>query len=330
MSDPTLDVVAIGNAIVDVLAPADDALVEKLGLSKGAMNLVDADESARIYAALGPAVEQSGGSAANTCAGIASFGGTAGFVGRVRDDQLGEVFAHDLRSIGVQFETRAATSGAATARSMILITPDAHRTMCTFLGAAAELEPDDVPSELIRAGAVTYLEGYLWDQPLAKDAIRHSAAIAHAAGRRVAFTLSDSFCVERHRDEFLALIDREVDVLFANEAEITALYETDDFDAAVAAVQPHCEITALTRSELGAVVTGPGGVYVIPAEPVSHLVDTTGAGDQFAAGFLYGLTHGLEAEDCGRLGALAAAEVIEHVGPRPETSLRKLASPILD
>ena len=330
MSDPTLDVVAIGNAIVDVLAPADDALVERLGLEKGAMNLVDAEESTRIYAALGPAVEQSGGSAANTCAGIASFGGTAGFVGRVRDDQLGEVFAHDLRSIGVQFETRAATSGAATARSMILITPDAHRTMCTFLGAAAELEPDDVPAELIRAGAITYLEGYLWDQPAAKAAIRHSAETAHAAGRRVAFTLSDPFCVERHREEFLALVESDIDVLFANEAEITALYGNDDFDAAVAAIQGHCEIAALTRSALGAVVTGPSGVHVVPAEPISHLVDTTGAGDQFAAGFLYGLTHGLAVAECGRLGTLAAAEVIEHVGPRPETSLRKLGSTILD
>ncbi len=329
MSDPTLDVVAIGNAIVDVLAPADDALVERLGLAKGAMNLVDADESARIYAAIGPAVEQSGGSAANTCAGIASFGGTAGFVGRVRDDQLGEVFAHDLRSIGVRFETLAATTGLATARSMILITPDAHRTMCTFLGAAAELEPEDVPASLIESGAITYLEGYLWDQPSAKAAIRHSAATAHAAGRRVAFTLSDSFCVERHREEFLALIENDVDVLFANEAEITALYETDDFDVAAAAVQRHCEIAALTRSEKGAVITDPGGVHVIPAEPISQLVDTTGAGDQFAAGFLYGLTHGLAVAESGRLGALAAAEVIEHVGPRPETSLRELASPIL-
>jgi sugar/nucleoside kinase (ribokinase family) len=256
---------------------------------------------------------------------LSSFGASVGFIGRVRDDQLGEVFTHDIRAIGVDFETPPASDGAPTGRCLIVVTPDAQRTMSTFLGAASQLGPEDIDPDAVAATDVTYLEGYLFDQPEAKEAFRHAARIAHDAGNRVALTLSDSFCVERHRADFRDLVERQTDVLFANEHEICSLYEVDDFDDAAEHVRGHCEIAALTRSEKGSVVVAGDDVHVVRAHSVVEVVDTTGAGDQYAAGFLYGLTHGHDLPTCGRLGALAAAEVISHLGARPETSLAELA-----
>ena len=326
----TLDVVGIGNALVDVLSHEGDEFLARHGLVRGAMSLVDADQADRLYDAMGPAVEISGGSAANTMVGVASLGGTAAFIGRVRDDQLGRVFAHDIRASGVHFETPPARDGLSSGRCLIVVTPDAERTLNTFLGAAAEIGPDDVGPDLVAAAQVTYLEGYLFDQPSAKDAFRHAAELAHDAGRRVALTLSDGFCVDRHRDDFRTLVEREVDVLFANEAEICALYEVDEFDDALQNVLHHCEIAALTRSAKGSVIVSGDDVHVIDAHPLDGpVVDTTGAGDLYAAGFLFGLTHGYDLGRCGRLGSLAAAEVISHLGARPETALAELATPIL-
>jgi sugar/nucleoside kinase (ribokinase family) len=319
------DVLAVGNALVDVLSQESDEFVREHGLERGAMTLVDAARAEALYAAMGPATEVSGGTAANTVAGLASFGASVGFIGRVRDDQLGEVFTHDIRAIGVDFETPPASDGAPTGRCLIVVTPDAQRTMSTFLGAASQLGPEDIDPDAVAATDVTYLEGYLFDQPEAKEAFRHAARLAHEAGNRVALTLSDSFCVERHRADFLDLVEHGVDVLFANEDEIRALYEADDFDTALAHVRGHCEIAALTRSEKGSVVVAGDGVHVVRPHSVAEVVDTTGAGDQYAAGFLYGLTHGYDLPTCGRLGALAAAEVISHLGARPETSLAELA-----
>jgi sugar/nucleoside kinase (ribokinase family) len=273
---------------------------------------------------MGPGVESSGGSAANTMAGLASLGGEAAFIGKVRDDQLGEVFAHDIRSIGVTFDTAPATDGAATARCLILVTPDAQRTMNTFLGAAAEFSPEDVDANLIHAAQVTYLEGYLWDREAAKEAFLKAAQLAHAKDRKVALTLSDAFCVDRHRASFQDLVDGHIDILFANEDEITSLYETDDFDTALQLVRGKCDVAALTRSEKGCVIVAGDEVHVIDAEPVEKVVDTTGAGDQFAAGFLYGLTNGYGLAKAGRIGSIAAAEVISHLGARPEKSLKQL------
>jgi sugar/nucleoside kinase (ribokinase family) len=279
---------------------------------------------------MGPATEISGGSAANTTVGIASLGGTAAFVGRVNDDQLGAVFGHDLRAAGVEFTTPAATDGAPTGRCLIIVTPDAQRTLNTYLGASAQLGPDDLDDALIGRAQVLYLEGYLWDEPEAKDAFRRAAAVAHEVGNRVALTLSDGFCVDRHRGEFLDLIAHEVDVLFANEVEITSLYEVGEFDDALQLVRDQCEIAALTRSEKGSVVVTRDEVHVVDAHPVIEVVDTTGAGDLYASGFLYGLTHGYDLGTAGRLGALAAAEVISHVGARPQTSLAALAAGLLE
>jgi sugar/nucleoside kinase (ribokinase family) len=324
----SVDVVGVGNALVDVLSHEADAFLEEHGLVKGSMALIDAERADTLYGAMGPATEISGGSCANTMVGIASFGGRAAFVGRVRDDQLGGVFAHDIRASGVGFETPAATDGAPTGRCLILVTPDAERTQNTFLGAASEIGPDDVGTDLVGGGQVTYLEGYLFDQPLAKEAFRHAARLAHDASRRVSLTLSDSFCVERHRADFQALVEHEVDILFANEAEICALYEVDDFDAALQRVRHQCEVAALTRSAKGSVIVNGDEVHVVDAEPVpTGVVDTTGAGDQYAAGFLYGFTHGYDLGTCGRLGAIGAAEVIAHLGARPETDLATLAAP---
>jgi sugar/nucleoside kinase (ribokinase family) len=319
------DVVALGNALVDVLAHEDDEFVRAHGLERGAMVMADAVTSERIYAALGPATEMSGGSAANTVAGVASFGGRAAYVGKVRDDQLGKVFAHDLRAAGVHYDTPMAPDGPSTGRCLVVVTPDAHRTMCTYLGASSQLAPDDVDEALIASGRVVYLEGYLWDQPAAKAALAHAAGVARQAGARVAFTLSDPFCVDRHRAEFLDLLEHHVDVLFANDDEIRSLYEVDDFDAALQAVRGHCEIAALTRSEHGSVVASGDEVHVVSAQP-ADVVDTTGAGDLYAAGFLFGLTHGRGLAECGRLGSLAAAEVIAHLGARPQVSLADLAA----
>jgi len=325
-----LDVVGIGNALVDVLSHEDEEFLERHALVKGAMALIDSDRAASLYDDLGPAIEVSGGSVASTMVGIASFGGDAAFVGRVADDQLGTVFAHDIRAAGVHFETPPVPGGLPTGRCLIVVTPDAERTLNTFLGAAAEIGPDDVSPDLIAAGQITYLEGYLFDQPLAKEAFRHAARLAHEASRRVALTLSDGLCVDRHRDDFRALVDHEVDVLFANEAEICALYEVDDFDTALQQVSRHCEVAALTRSAKGSVIVSGAEVHVVDAHPVERgVVDTTGAGDQYAAGFLYGFTHGYDLRRCGQLGSLAASEVISHLGARPETSLAALAAPVL-
>jgi sugar/nucleoside kinase (ribokinase family) len=321
--------VGIGNALVDVLAHDDDAFLAAHGMTKGTMALVDAEAAERIYAAMGPAVEASGGSAANTMAGIAGLGGRAAFIGRVRDDQLGAVYAHDLRAAGVHFQVPPAPDGAPTGRCLIVVTPDAQRTMNTYLGASVELDAGDVDEDLVAAAQVTYLEGYLWDADGARDAFRRAAQVAHAHGRRVALTLSDPFVVERHRDTFLELIDGEVDLLFANEQEIRSLYEVHDFDAALQRVRHHCEVAALTRSEKGSVIVAGDEVHVVDAAPVpgGRVVDTTGAGDLYAAGFLFGWCRGDDLGRCGRLGALAAAEVIGHLGARPETSLRRLLAP---
>jgi sugar/nucleoside kinase (ribokinase family) len=323
------DVVGIGNALVDVLSHEDHDFVTRQGLERGAMQLIDTDRAEELYAAMGPATEISGGSAANTMVGIASLGGTSAFVGRVNDDQLGAVFGHDLRAAGVAFTTPPATDGVPTGRCLIVVTPDAQRTLNTYLGASAQLGPGDLDADLVARSQVLFLEGYLWDEPEAKEAFRRAVGIAHDAGNRVAFTLSDGFCVDRHRAEFLDLVEHHVDVLFANEIEITSLYEVDEFDDALQRVQHHCEIAALTRSEKGSLIVTRDEVHLIDAHPVEHVVDTTGAGDLYAAGFLFGLTHGYDLGTAGRLGALAAAEVIGHLGPRPQVSLADLARPLL-
>jgi sugar/nucleoside kinase (ribokinase family) len=328
MSDADFDVLGIGNALVDVIASVDDDFIAAHDFPRGATTMVDLDRADAVYADLPPAQEISGGSCANTIAGLASFGASVAFVGRVRDDQLGKVYSHDLRALGVHFDVMPATTGPATGRCLIMVTPDAHRTQCTYLGASTFIGPEDVDSEVVARARVTYLEGYLWDQPPAKVAIRKAAAAARGAGRQVAFTLSDPFCVDRHRDEFRDLVANEIDVLFGNEAEICSLYEVDDFDTALQRVRRHCRVGALTRSEHGSVVIGADELHVIDAEPVDRLVDTTGAGDQYAAGFLYGLTDGHDLATCGRLGSMAAAEVISHFGARPAVSLAKLAEGI--
>ncbi len=320
------DVLCFGNAIVDVLAHADDAFLARHDMAKGSMALIDADRATSLYDDMGPAVEISGGSAANTAAGIASFGGQVGFVGKVGADQLGEVFTHDIRAVGVDYEVvRAAEGGSPTARCLILVTPDAQRTMNTFLGASAEVHPDDVPLDRVRATKVLYCEGYLWDPPEAKAAMRAAMTAAVEANVKVAFTLSDAFCVDRHRDEFLELLDGPVDILFANEAEIMSLYETASWEAAVDRVRGHVEIACLTRSDAGShIVAGHSEIQIL-AQPVAKVVDTTGAGDLYASGFLYGYTRGFELVTCGDLAALAAAEVISHVGARPQRPLAELA-----
>jgi sugar/nucleoside kinase (ribokinase family) len=324
-----LDVIGIGNALVDVLSHADEDLVVRQGLAKGTMRLVDEARARALYEAMGPGVEISGGSAANTVVGVASFGGRAHYVGKVRDDQLGDVFGHDLRATGVGYDTPRATSGPPTGRCLILVTPDAQRTMSTFLGASVRLGPADVDRGLIARGKILYLEGYLFDPPDAQEAFRAAAAIAHAAGRKVALTLSDPFCVERHRAAFLDLVQHHVDILFANEAEICALYQVRDFDAAVSHVRGHCELAALTRSAKGSVLVQGNRLHVVQAHPVDAVVDTTGAGDLYASGVLYGLAQGLDLPTCGRLGSLAAAEVIAHVGARPMVPLTELAAAVL-
>jgi sugar/nucleoside kinase (ribokinase family) len=327
MAAPDLDVLTFGNAIVDVLASAEDADLAAHGLEKGSMRLCDEAEADVIYDSMGPAVEMSGGSAANTAVGVASFGGRAGFVGKVRDDQLGAVFAHDIRASGVVFDSDAATEGPPTGRCLVLITPDAQRTMSTFLGTAGLLGPDDVPEELVAAATFTYLEGYLWEEGPAKAAIQRAAGLARDAGRRVAFSLSDSFCVDRNRAEFRELVRSSVDVLFGNEDEITSLYETDDFDRVIELVQRDVALAALTRGAKGSVLVTPDAVEEIAAAPVDEVIDTTGAGDLYAAGVLFGLARGHDLAGAGRLGAIAAAEIISHVGARPEVSLADTLAP---
>jgi sugar/nucleoside kinase (ribokinase family) len=329
MKNARFDVTAIGNAIVDVLARADDALLATHNLAKGAMSLIDTETAERLYGIMGPGTERSGGSAGNTAAVIAGLGGRVAYIGKVADDQLGEVFTHDIRAIGVTYDTSPLTGGLPTARSLIFVTPDAQRTMQTYLGATTQLGVEDVNMDYITSSKVLYLEGYLWDQPRAKKAMRDAAIKAHEAGVKVSLTLSDAFCVARFRDEFLDLAEKHVDILFANESEILSLYQVDRFDDALQRVRKHCEIAALTRSEKGSVVVNGDEVHVIDAEKGVKVVDTTGAGDAYAGGFLYGYTQGYDLATCGRLGGLMAAEVISHMGPRPEADLKKLASAVL-
>lgn len=326
MSETKYDVMGIGNAIVDVISKAKDDFVSAKGFQKGSMSLIDAEQAEALYAEMAPAVELSGGSAGNTMAGIASLGGKGAYVGKVRDDQLGGVFAHDIRAAGVTFETAAATDGPPTARCLIMVTPDAQRTMCTYLGACVALGPDDVDPEVVKSAAVTYMEGYLWDPPEAKKAFLKASEIAHASGRKLSLSLSDGFCVDRHRTEFKELVNDHVDILFANESEILSLYETDDFEDAVDKVKEKVQTAALTRSEKGSLVIHEGEQFHVDIERMGQVVDTTGAGDLYAAGFLFGLTHGKSPKECGRMGALCAAEVISHVGARPEVSLQKLVA----
>ena len=326
MTAVVYDVVGLGNAIVDVISAQDDAFLETWGINKDAMNLIEEDRADALTEASVNAVETSGGSGANTIAGIASFGGKAAYIGKVADDRLGKVFKADMENGGVPFETEPLTEGPATARSIIFVTPDGKRSMNTFLGASVEFAPADVDREMVEAGSILYLEGYLFDKEIAKSAFVHAAEIAHAAGRKVSLTLSDSFCVDRHRDSFRQLIRTQVDILFANEEELLSLYETRDFDAALEQLRAETGLGAVTRGEKGSVVIGDGDPIEVPAEPVSEVVDTTGAGDQYAAGFLFGVARGLPLATCAKLGHIAAAEVISHYGPRPEVSLGSLAA----
>ncbi len=319
------DVAAIGNAIVDVIASSDDAFLAAQGLVKGSMALIDADQAEHLYGKMAQAIETSGGSAGNTIAGVASLGGAAAYIGKVADDQLGSFFAHDLKAIGAHFHGRPLVGGAPTARSLINVTPDGERTMCTYLGACTELTAADVDPAIIEGSFCAYLEGYLFDPPEARRAFAKAAGLAHGAGRLIAMTLSDSFVVERHREGLLAFIDTQVDVVFANADEVKALFQTDDFDSAAARLGEKVKIAAVTNGSQGSVVLSGRDSHLIPAVPVDKVVDTTGAGDQYAAGFLFGLARGRSLEICGRLGSMAAAEVISHIGPRPLVNLADLA-----
>jgi len=327
MPSTKYDVLGIGNAIVDVIARTEEDFLLKQGMHKGTMALIDEPRAQTIYDAMGPAIETSGGSAANTIVGLASLGSRSAFIGKVKDDVLGRAFTHDIRAAGVAFTTSPAAAGPSTARCYVLVTPDGERTMNTYLGAAQDLHPADIDPDLVAASAVLYLEGYLWDPKNAKDAFLKAAAIAHEGERTVALTLSDAFCVDRWRAEFLQLMrSHTVDLIFANEGELHSLYQTSDFDSAVNALRADVTTAVVTRSEKGCLVIGPDGIEAVSAFPVERVVDTTGAGDLFAAGFLSGLARGADDRTCGRLGALAAAEVIQHLGARPERSLRDLAN----
>jgi sugar/nucleoside kinase (ribokinase family) len=326
MTKTKYDVLGIGNAIFDVLVQTDEGFLKTHGMTKGGMALIDEARALSIYADMGPATEMSGGSAANTIVGIASLGARAAYVGKVKDDQIGRLYSHDIRAAGVAFETKPASDGPATGCSYILVTPDGERTMNTWLGAAQELTSGDIDADLVAASAMLYLEGYLWDPDSAKQAFVKASTIAHDAGRQVALTLSDSFCVDRYRGEFLDLMrNGTVDLIFANEAELHSLYQTADFDTALTQLRSDIKLGIVTRSEKGCVVASKDGVVAVPAFPVERIVDTTGAGDLFAAGFLFGLVRGASHEAAGRLGALAAAEVIQHIGARPQVSLKELA-----
>jgi sugar/nucleoside kinase (ribokinase family) len=321
----TVDVVGIGNALVDVLSHEADPFIATHSLERGAMTLIDTERAEALYAAMGSGIEVSGGSAANTISGVASFGGTAAYIGRVFDDQLGAVFAHDLRSTGVAYECPPATDGPPTGRCLIIVTPDAQRTMNTYLGSSEFFGPDQVDADLIASAQVTYLEGYLFDRDEAKEAYWKASRLAHAAGRRVSLTLSDTFCVERHRKEWRELVADQVDILFANEHEIMALYEVDDLDEAIQAVQREVEVAAITCGPAGSKIVTSAEVIHVDAHPVDKVVDTTGAGDLYAAGFLFGFTHDRSLVDCGRLGSIAASAVLGHTGARPGLSLAQLA-----
>ena len=326
MTDAKYDVLGIGNAIFDVLVQTDESFLAAHGMTKGGMALIDEARAAAIYRDMGPAIEMSGGSAANTIVGVANLGARAAYVGKVRDDQIGRLYTHDIRAAQVAFETKPAADGPATGCSYILVTPDGERTMNTYLGAAQDLGPSDIDAAEVAASSFVYLEGYLWDPRNAKDAFVKASTIAHDAGRQVALTLSDSFCVDRYRGEFLELMrSRTVDLVFANEAELHSLYETSDFDTALAQLRGDAKLGVVTRSEKGCVVASSDGIIAVPAFPIENMVDTTGAGDLFAAGFLFGLVRNAGFEAAGRLGALAAAEVIQHIGARPLASLKELA-----
>lgn len=328
MSDCKFGLTAIGNALVDVLSQVDDAFVaeqqRKHGVIPGTMNLIGEDRAIQLYGDMTQRTEEAGGSAGNTMAAFASFGGNGAYIGKVANDSVGTRFNLSMTTQGIHYDTKPLMGGAATGRSMILITPDGHRTMNTFLGAAVELTPADIDEDVIAKSLVTYLEGYLFDPPQAKQAFYKAAEIAHKAGRKVSLTLSDPFCVDRYRAEFRDLIENHVDILFANEEEIKSLFQTDSWDEAVKQITPHCEIVCLTRSEKGSVILNGGNTFTIPAEPVARVVDTTGAGDAYAGGVLFGYAKGLDMAECGRLGSIAAAEVISHVGPRPHKKLADL------
>jgi sugar/nucleoside kinase (ribokinase family) len=323
---PAYDVVGIGNALVDVIAHADEGFLDEHDLVKGSMTLVDTERAVHLYRALGTAVEMSGGSAANTMCGVASFGGRAAYVGKVSDDDLGDVFGHDLLAVGVSFRPGGPAEGVPTGRCIIVVTPDAERTMNTYLGVSSLLCVPDVDVDAVADGEILYMEGYLYDRDEAKEAFRHAAQVAHAHDRQVSLTLSDSFCVDRHRADFRDLVRDEVDILFGNADEIVSLYEADSFDEALDAVRRDCALAAITIGADGSWVVSKDEQLQVPAYPVRRVIDTTGAGDLYAAGFLYGLTHGRDLRECGRLGSLAAAEVISHVGPRPLVPLRSLVS----
>jgi len=329
MTEKKFDVLGIGNAIVDVVANVEESFIHDAGLSKGTMTLIDADQADSLYAKLPPSKESSGGSAANTIAAVASLGADAAYFGKVREDQLGGIFRHDIRAQGVHFDTASTESGPATARCMVLVTEDADRTLQTFLGACVELSPEDVDEAIVSSSAITYLEGYLWDPPAAKQAFLKAAGVAHDAGQRVALSLSDPFCVDRHREAFRDLVEHHVDIVFANEEEVMSLYQSDSFDAACSEIKKFCDIAALTRGEKGSVVITGTDTIEVAAEKVSQVVDTTGAGDAYAAGFLYGLTHDCDFEKSARMGGIAAAEVISHYGARPECNLAELVKTTL-
>ncbi len=329
MSGTQFDVVGIGNAIVDVLARTDDHFLAQNRLSKGAMTIIDAQTAEELYGKMGPGVEVSGGSAANTIASIATLGGRGAFIGKVMDDQMGQVFRHDIRAVGVAFDTLSMVNGAPTARSLIFVSEDAERTMQTYLGACIELGPDDVDPQIIESSQITYLEGYLWDPQQAKEAFIKAAKVAQQAGRQVSLSLSDPFCVDRHRGEFIDLVNSHVDILFANEEEIKSLYQVDSFDAALQHVKGHCEIAALTRGSKGSIIISGDNIHILDAEKVEKVVDTTGAGDAYAAGFLFGYTQGKDLGVCGELGGILAAEIISHYGARPDTDLKELVKQTL-
>ncbi|PHZ85034.1 adenosine kinase [Paremcibacter congregatus] len=316
------DVLGIGNAIVDVLVHIEDSFLAEHDIPRGSMQLVDEATSERLYGQLGQAIECSGGSAANTIAGLASLGSKSAYIGKTKDDQLGHVFDHDIKSLGIEFSTTKDTSGVSTARCLVMVSPDAERTMCTYLGACVNLTEDDIDPDLVAASSVTYMEGYLWDPEQAKAAFRKAMTLSHAAGRKTSLSLSDSFCVGRHKAEFLQLAEHEIDILFANEDELLMLYDTQDISVALAAVQQHCDIAAITRSAKGCVIASPTEIIEVPGRSVDRLVDTTGAGDLFAAGFLHGYTRGEDLATCGNMGNLTASEVITHMGARPDVILK--------
>jgi sugar/nucleoside kinase (ribokinase family) len=325
LTQPTLDVVAIGNAIVDVIARSDDAFLASRALTKGGMQLIDEDAAESLYAEMGSAIEMSGGSAANTLAGLAALGKACGFIGQVGDDVLGKAFTHDIRAVGIQYDTKPRTEQPGTARCLVLVTPDAQRTMNTFLGASQHLPASALDLDLIASASILYLEGYLWDPEEPRGAMRSAIDAARNAGRKIAFTLSDGFVIDRHRDDFVTLIDNgQIDILFSNESEICALAQNEDFDAAIARFAPKVPLLVCTRSEAGAIAVQGGTRYAVPAVPVAQVVDTTGAGDLFAAGFLAGHVEGLSIDACLKLGAMAAAEIISHYGARPEADLAQL------